>query len=474
MTHPQTERLTPSEYLTLAASAPASLGGKLVTVKGKVDLRASPLRSHIRVLPPALIDGELFAEDCPMLKKVSCSTRHDLRLSRSGVTEITSEVEVGGSLSVELCKSLRTLDCRVRGSVTASGSTLVTLGGSFGCGGTLDLFQCRELRQLGKMLSAPEDVRASQSGLEEAREGFICRGNLVLEKVNSLRRLSGSVGGTTSISHAPTLVSISKLVSWGNISISKCPLLKNIQFITSSGASFYRCGFKSISPGSRAGGELSIIDCEKFMGLGGEWTGSVTLVDLPALSFVNSDFETGGDLVIRKTPELQALSGRVARNSYLAAAGSVRCLDGGFFTKGDLTIEAQGSGLTVLGCRVGGNLVVVGPSRLGSTLTSLKVGRSATFIDNERLSVLRGEVAGNVELLQHSSPIKIGADFECGADLLLSGCHSDISLNCVVHGNIVVEDAKLVKTGPVYKCHGVSRSTSAPVSARSSAGSVAA
>jgi len=487
--------LTPRQYLDIAASwgnsAPHPAAGWIV--RGTVDLSASPLKNKIRLLPPARIEGDLRASGSRSLETVCCEVRDDVWLDGSGVKTLgpgfaahasfsanrcrqlevvegffpaTVELEESGirvlsknfkcrgDLYLAECDQLEFLDCAVGGSVFANRSAVASLGENFSCAGELHLTACENIKRIGKVNGPPTTVYLPDSGVEKITEDFVCSGSLVIKDNYSLKEVSGSVGQSTNISNSPILEKIFSLHAAKSLSVANCPSLRTAHFTTKGPASFHRCGMPSLSAAASAQGELSVIDCGNFRRLGGSWGGDVTLVDLCALQSIEKDFICDQDLTVRKCPDLIRLCGRVRGQAHLVDLGALEDIKEDLIVVGDLKVDAAGTHLKSIGCLVGGNATVVNAPMLESTSQRFKVGLSARFQSCPEFRVLRGCVYGDAELKQGTRIEKIGADFECRGNLIISNCPPVKNMNCAITGNLILEHTSVEKIGPAFRCLG--------------------
>lgn len=487
--------LTPGEYLELASSGEvlAKCAGTAPVVTGSVNLSAHPLKDLVRILPRALIDGDLCATGCRFLEAVHCEVRGKIRiddsavrtlgpgfaahsefsanrcmnlaelsgffpstveLEESGVRRLPREFRCGGDLYLSSCGSLVSLDCTVSGSVFANRSSVELLGDNFSCLQELHLTGCPRLRTVPEVHGPPTSVYLAESGVERVSPSFACSGSLVLKDVACLRELSGRVGQSAVVANAPCLETVDGLSAGKSLSVSGSPSLRLVRFSTAGPASFHRCGMEELHDSSTASGELSIVDCGEFRQLGGEWRGDVTLVDLRALSRVRATFACDGDLTLRSCPDLVHLAGRVRGRANLAGLGGLEKIGPDFSVIGDMTMDAVDTRLRELGCLVGGNFRIANAPMLESSSPRFLVGLNATFRACPKFRVVRGRVCGDTELKQGTAIGKIGADFECGGNLLISNCPPVESVNCVVAGDLVLEHSSVRKRGPAFSCGG--------------------
>lgn len=487
--------VTPQRYLELASTAPLELPSEdeLLVVTGTVNLSVSPLRDKVRALPPARIEGDLRATGCHTLESVCCEVRDTVcldgsgvrtlgpgfaaqssfsanqcrnlaevhgffpstvELEESGITQLSKEFRCAGDLYLAGCDRLSSLDCVVGGSVFANRSSVEHLGENFSCSQELHLTACPRIRTVPGVHGPPTDAYLADSGVERVEKSFSCSGSLVLKDVSRLVELSGRVGQQVSVSNAPSLESIAGLHAGRSLSVSNCPRLRVVRFTSGGSASFHRCGMKSLSGTTAASGELSVIDCANFRELGGRWGGDVTLVDLRALLRVEGTFVCDGDLTARSCPDLVQLSGRVMGRANLVGLGSLGVIGEDFSVIGDMVVDAADTRLGEVGCLVGGNFRIANAPRLASTSRRFQVGLCATFRACPAFRVLRGRVCGDAELKQGTAVEKIGADFECGGNLVISNCPPVESVNCVVSGDLVLDHAAVKRKGPAFRCGG--------------------
>lgn len=487
--------LTPKQYLDLAASGtplPADHRGFPPLVNGRVNLASHPGGMTIRSLPSAEIVGDLLAVGCRSLEKVDCVVRGDAILNRSGVREFGPSFRVGGelrmqacnrleclegdfpssvelsessvrrlgarfscagSLSVSSCPLLENLDCRVRGSVFAQESSLAALGPNFACFGDLRLEGCRSLSYLGIVAGPPNRVDISCSAVEEVGPSFSCRGDLVAADMPRLRKISGSASGSLSVSSAPRLVSVS-FSARRSLSLSNCPALRTVEFSTNGSVSLHKCSMDKIAPHSSGRGELSLVACHRLREIELTWSGSVVLVDLPEIERVMPSFACEGSLMVRSCPSLRSIAGRVGNRVDLVEVPRLEEIGHDLEVGGDMTVSGSSSSLRVLGCSVAGALSVMGPNGLESTAPSFRVGGSLLLRRCATLKVVRGLVEGTVEIREGCSVERLGADFECGGDLVLMDGPCPLRVNCRVAGDVVVERWKIEGTGPAFSCGG--------------------
>jgi hypothetical protein len=227
-----------------------------------------------------------------------------------------------------------------------------------------------------------------------------------------------------------------------------------LEFSTNGGVSLHKCGIDRIAPHSSGGGELSLVGCHRLQELSLAWPGSVVLVDLPDLEVISPLFASEGSLLVRSCPSLRSLAGSVSSRVDLVEVPALSEIDHDFTVGGDMTISGSFHSLKTIGCSVAASLTIVGPCSLESTNPSLRVGGSLLLCRCSELKVLRGLVEGTVKIVEGSGLEKLGADFECGGDLMLSDGLSDLRLNCRVAGNVIVERWKIASTGPAFSCGG--------------------
>jgi hypothetical protein len=487
--------ITPDQYLDLAVNWSESVGSssELLIVKGTVDLRKSSTKNKIRILPPAKIEGDLLASDSPALEEVCCEVRNsvnldgsgvhtlgpgfvahasfsanrchrlkkvegrfpsEVELEESGVQHLTRNFRCAGDLYISDCDQIETLDCFVGGSVFANRSTVSRLGENFSCAGELHLTACENIKEVSKINGPPTTVYLASSGVERILEDFACSDSLVVKDNYRLVSISGTVGQSSNIESAPLLEKIAKLHSRKSLSVSNCPTLREVDFSTNGPACFHRCGMPCLSKASRSKGELSIVDCQNFRQLGGEWSGDVTLVDLPALQTISEDFICDQDMTIRKCPDLVRLSGRVRGRANLVGLGVLENMGEDLVVIGDLVVDAADTRLKSIGCLVGGTATIVNAPMLESTSREFKVGLSARFQSCPQFKILRGRVHGDTVIKQGTRVEKIGADFECGGNLTIADCPPVENINCAIGGDLILERTLIKKTGPAFRCSG--------------------
>ncbi len=486
--------ITPRQYLDLAAglSGPLDPAEQLI-VRGSVDLSSFASRHLVRVLPPAKIEGNLVASDCACLERVSCEASGDVRLDGSAVRYLGNGFSAGGSLSANRCRRLETvegivistveleesavvslsknfrcsgdlylsdcdrlelLDCVVRGSVFANRSSVSSLGENFSCSGELHLTACENIRNIGRIKGPPTAVYLPSSGVERITSDFLCSGTLVSKENPRLVELSGTIGASATISDAPLLEKIFELKTSSSLTVSNCPALREVQFSALGPVSFHRCGMQNLSKKCISRGELSIVECPNFRGLSGEWQCDVTLVNLPALVSVGEGFMCDQDLTVKKCPALSHLSGRVRDSARLSDLESLETMGSDLQIIGDLVVDGSAAALKSLGCLVGGNATIVNAPHLESTTGMFKVGLDARFQSCPKFAILRGCVCGNTELQRGTHVKKIGADFECGGNLVISDCLPVISINCQVAGDLILRRTSVERVGPAFQSAG--------------------
>jgi hypothetical protein len=148
------------------------------------------------------------------------------------------------------------------------------------------------------------------------------------------------------------------------------------------------------------------------------------------------------------------MEGWVGQNLTLNMMDGLRRLGDNLTVGENLILACPELKLESISCRVIGNLMAMGCDARLSTGEGLRVEGNAIFDACLGLRDLRGSVGGNVSIRNGCGVENIGADFECGGDLVLDGCRSMRAINCRVSGDTVVKKSHLEKTGPAFHCCG--------------------
>lgn len=188
--------------------------------------------------------------------------------------------------------------------------------------------------------------------------------------------------------------------------------------------------------------------------LGLTWPGSVVLVDLPELEGILPSFACEGSLMVRSCPSLRSIAGIVGTRVDLVEVPGLEEIGRDLEVGGDMTVSGSSSSLKVLGCSVAGSLSVMGPNGLESTAPSFRVGGSLLLHRCPVLKVVRGLVEGTVEIREGCAVERLGADFECGGDLVLMDGTCPLRVNCRVAGDVIVQLWPIASTGPAFSCGG--------------------
>jgi len=493
---PTVKKITPAEYLEYAMAVSknptvALLNRSDLLVDGDVRVSHSLGGDKIRVLPPAEIAGDLEAKNCLTLGVVECTVfgSADLSgsnvekfsaargvaglflavncknltslsgtfadrvdLSSSGIIHLGNDFSCRGDLVVDNCLSLRSLSCRVGRNLFAERSSLQALEKDFACTGDLHLEHCYHLQNLGAMGTFPRDVYLSQSSVVEISPLFQCGGSLIARGAKKLERLSGK-SHSLEVEDAPSLKAVEKLVVASDLSITSCPRLEKLLFYSGGHATLKNCSVDKISSTCSAH-SLTVQKCPRILSIDGKWDSDVNLIDLPALEQTSLGFICQGSLLIKSCPSLKKLQGTVEGVVTLSQIASLREVSEDFTVKGNLVLACPDLKLSDISCHVGGDLIVMGCRSEFSTGRGLRVEGSALFHDCKGLLSLSGWVKEKVCIRGGCGLRNIGADFECGSDLLLSDCPELNALNCRVGGDVVVEKSRLQKTGPAFCCEG--------------------
>jgi hypothetical protein len=147
-------------------------------------------------LPDTLTVGQNLVLACPELnlKSISCRVMGDmLVLGCQNYLATSPSMRVEGNIAIDNCEGLRELRGWVGGNVTIrNGCGLKNIGADFECEGDMLMEECRSLRSLNCRVGG--DVGLRRSCLEKTGPAFCCRGSLILEAVDGVKMLCGSVG----------------------------------------------------------------------------------------------------------------------------------------------------------------------------------------------------------------------------------------------------------------------------------------
>lgn len=463
-----------------------------LVVDGTVNLSEFAGKDSVRVLPRAQIQGHLTAYNCPNLESADCQVKENALFDGSGIREVGPNFSVGGTLeareclalttlkgafphsvclegsgveglgkdfscsgdlNVARCSSLRTLNCRVGCSLHAEGSSLRELGPDFTCTKSLHLNRCRRFNKIGKVKGPPCDVMLDGSGIEEVGRDFICAGALFLKEVSELRTLEGECHYRLDVEGAPSLNHVS-FRSLDRMDFSHCPSLKTVDFKAGGDVVFHECGIREFAARATTSGSLTVRQCQHFESLSGLWPRDVTVVNSRGFSQTTSSFRCGNNLLIRHCDDFARLEGRVKGGTTLSGVCNLRKITEAFGAGEKLVLACGMMRIQSLGCRVSGDLIMANCLSPFSTLPAFQVGGDALFQECKGMENLRGRVGGSVVLKSKTGIQKIGADFECLNNLLITDCPRLEVLNCRVVGNVIIANSSLKKTGAAFSCDG--------------------
>lgn len=485
-------RIKPPELLDQLTSGTfaQNFGGRKVVVQGNIDLRKHRRKDLIENIPDIAITGNLFADGECALRSCRCRVSGDVNIDGSLVEEFMPTPDLAGSVtgrfSAKGCVKLKKISGKFLGDVYLDGSSIPEISSDFQCNGDLSVKGCRKIRLLdcGARTILADDSSLERfgpnasaecisvekcskftiltpvtglmwgnlrgSGVREVDSHFKCDGPVYYKRCRNLTKLSGSYA-TVEVSMAP-LKSVTGLRSNEIIFTDCASLPESMAGLRSKVLIFARCSMKELPSGLTPQSSLRIGACPHFSQLPQHWSGDLSISQLPSLKATPLKFRCGGNFDIAECPNLRSISGFVGGNlQIMSGTPSLRHLDSNLEVAGDLRITGD-SGITFLNCKVGGG-VSAKTSRISETGENLWVGGWGDFAGCREIGVVRGFFGGNVDL-SGSSIVYLGADFECGGNLILDNTDRIVSLNCTVARTTVADNSSLQKTGPAFQCGG--------------------
>lgn len=483
-----TVTISPLEFLKGIVSGEFT-GRENLTVKGDVDLRSHPLRRLVTQLPKATILGDLRADGGCALKACYCNVKGEVNLDGSLIEEFNPHnngVAVTGDFSARLCRQLKVLKGVYLKDVSLDESAVEELTEDFSCvKGKLSLEKCAKLRRLdcqawsiiadrSSLLETGPNISAENfsaeaclglkkarpigglqwaiydgSGITEVEEGFSCPKRASFLRCQALKSLTGRYG-RVEVSGAG-LHKIHDLHA-DDINFSDCdPLPTNVTQFAVKRVGFIRCPIEQVPHGVPDTADLRILKCRNFSKLPTEWRGDLKLAELPELREVGSSFRCGGSVEISECDGLLKLNGTIGNGlSLLSGCRGLRELGDDLVVTGDLHLCAN-SFVKKLNCQVYGSVAVGQACDVTETGSKFFVQDNADFRGNRGLLTIRGKFERDV-LLDDSSIVQLGADFECDGDVYLRNTKFLKGLNCSVAGSVIVENSSLSKIGPAFYC----------------------